>query len=42
LSKVAYLVKIFENQAFSRCLFQEHPEVTAEFEAIVKTVTLGQ
>jgi len=37
-----YLVKIFENQAVSRCLFQEHPEVMAEFETIVKTVTLEQ
>lgn len=37
-----YLVKLLENQAVSRCLMQRYSDVLAEFESIVKTVTLDQ
>jgi hypothetical protein len=37
-----YLAKILENQAVARYLRQRQPEMVAEFESIVKTVSLEQ
>jgi len=37
-----YLTKLLENKSVARYLRQRQPEVLAEFEAIVQTVSLDQ
>jgi len=37
-----YLAKLLENKAISRFLLQREPEVYAEFETIVQTVSIDQ